>query len=272
MTGVKLAVLGLPIKHSRSPEIHARFARQAGIDLQYERILVPDGEFRSVAENFLVDGLGFNVTLPCKREAWQFVDVASDGANLAEAVNTVSISANGQLRGDNTDGPGLVRDLKSNLGWSLQNQRVLILGAGGAVSGVLSSILDEQPGQVHLHNRTHHKAIELVERFSSEQLRAVEFDGLGEGYDLVINGTSAGLAGEDVLLPAKVLNSDSYCYDMVYGSGVTTFNRWCREQADCHVADGLGMLVEQAAIAFEIWFNTKIDSAAVVRELRAIIK
>ena len=141
MNPFKLGVLGNPVAHSRSPDIHQQFASTTGISLSYEKVLVPDGAFTAAASEFLESGFGFNITLPCKHDAWQFVDEASESANLAEAVNTISRTADGKLRGDNTDGPGLVNDLVKNLGWPIKDKQVLVIGAGGAVSGVLASLL-----------------------------------------------------------------------------------------------------------------------------------
>ncbi len=258
MTRFKLGVLGNPVAHSRSPDIHQQFAAAAGISVSYEKVLVPDGSFASVANNFLASGVGFNITLPCKRDAWQFVDEASESASRAQAVNTISRTEDGKLRGDNTDGPGLVNDLVQNLGWQIKDQKILMIGAGGAVSGVLASLLAEAPGLLHVTNRTHGKAQKLEQNFAGTT--AVAIDCLEQSYDLVINGTSAGLSHQDLEIPGSVISGNSCCYDMIYGPGVTRFNQWCQKQAECDVADGLGMLVEQAALAFMIWFGGQVHS------------
>lgn len=280
MTRYKLAVLGNPIGHSRSPQIHEQFAAQAGIKIDYQRLLVPPGEFTAVAEQFLTLGHGFNITLPCKNEAWRFVNNASDAANEAQAVNTVSRQDDGSLRGDNTDGAGLVRDLTINLGWPLKGQRILLLGAGGAVSGVLANLLAERPLSLHLSNRTHEKAVDLIERLSATtagtitetNLLAIRSTELKDNYDVIINGTSAGLTGGGLELPGRIVGDQSRCYDMIYGAGETRFIQWCRNQAACENADGLGMLVEQAAIAFGIWFarelQADIQTQAVIESIR----
>ncbi|MCG8434714.1 MAG: shikimate dehydrogenase, partial [Gammaproteobacteria bacterium] len=239
----RLAVLGRPVEHSRSPEIHRQFADQTGIDLDYRKVLVPEGEFVRVAREFLLEGLGFNVTLPCKQDAFEFVDMTSGAARVARAVNTV-IKQDGVVAGDNTDGPGLVRDISCNLGWPIEGGKVLILGAGGAVSGILGSLLDEAPGEIHLFNRTADKAVALADRFGDPRLKAVGKASLDECYPLVINGTSAGLLGESLDLPETIIGRASRCYDMTYAPGVTRFNRWCSEVAGCETSDGLGMLVE----------------------------
>lgn len=262
----RLAVFGNPVSHSRSPEIHAAFGEMAGIDLTYEKILVPEGEFAATATEFLKDGTGFNITVPCKNDAFRFVDHLTDKAQVSQAVNTVSRDKKGELVGSNTDGGGLVRDLTRNLGWQIRDQRVLVIGAGGAVSGVLMDLLGESPESVDLCNRTHARAVELGERFGVNPVPAGE---LGRGYDLIINGTSAGLSGQDPEVPGYTVSEHSQCYDMIYGPGVTRFNAWCQRQANCPVSDGLGMLVEQAALAFEIWFGEKVDTSAVIARIRA---
>lgn len=271
----KLAVLGNPIAHSLSPEIHKVFARQTGIELSYERLLVPENEFQATADRFLEEGgTGFNVTLPCKGDAYQFANQCSGSADRCKAVNTISVNSRGQTMGENTDGPGLVRDLIFNRGWKIGNQRVLVLGAGGAVRGVLWDLLRASPELIHLHNRTGSRAESVVSTLNVERnndrLMAVDSSELSESYDLVINGTSAGLQGEVPDLPARILGPGTCCYDMVYGSSKTSFNTWCRDTANCEVADGLGMLVEQAALAFQIWFpeTDSLDTAEVISSLR----
>ena len=273
MTGTptRLAVFGRPVAHSRSPDIHAMFAAQAGIMLNYERVLVPEGEFSRLATEFLQTGTGFNITLPCKHEAYRFASEKSLSAHNALAVNTISIDGAGVIRGDNTDGQGLVRDLTHNLGWQIQGCKLLVLGAGGAVSGVLADLLGEEPLAIHLHNRTHEKAQALVARIGDERLSALCLDELESGYDLVINGTSMGLPGApegQMNLPPGIVVDGSCCYDMVYGRKATLFNRWCMQQAACVTADGLGMLVEQAALAFDIWFNRRVQTRPVLHALR----
>jgi shikimate dehydrogenase len=274
MVAHKLAVFGNPIAHSRSPEIHEALARQTGIELGYERILVPAGEFNTASLKFLeAGGLGFNVTLPCKEDAYEFVDQYSDSANRCKAVNTISVGNDGQTHGDNTDGPGLVCDLISNLGWKIEGQSILVLGAGGAVRGVLWDLLKASPESVHLHNRTSTKAEAIVVNLNDERLAAVGPGELGSNYDLVINGTSAGLKGHVLDLPPRIIGSDTCCYDMIYGPSITSFNAWSRDIANCEVADGLGMLVEQAALSFQIWFSELadpglIDTTRIISSLR----
>lgn len=269
MSSARLAVMGNPVEHSLSPDIHQQFGEMTGIELSYEKILVPEGKFSAVAAEFMQSGTGFNITVPCKHDAWQFVDEASDKANLARAANTVSRAENGRLMGNTTDGGGLIRDITGNLDWGIAGRRVLVIGAGGAVSGVLSDLLAEDPVCIHLYNRTTSKAAELGERFDDHRLSAAIAGDLETGYDLVINGTSAGLSGDDVDLPGKIISDDTRCYDMIYGPGITRFNSWCRDRAACEVSDGLGMLVEQAALAFEIWFGVLPSTAPVIESMRA---
>jgi shikimate dehydrogenase len=265
----RLAVLGNPVSHSRSPQIHVAFAQQLGIDLSYEKIEVPAGEFNQVASGLLSSHYsGFNVTLPCKGDAFRFASRCSSSALRSEAVNTISITDEMQIHGDNTDGPGLVKDLTENLGWQIENQRILVLGAGGAVRGILWDLLQASPQMVHLYNRTAAKAEAIVKKMADPSLITVTKASLEQGYDMVINGTSAGLGGEVPDLPASVLRRDSHSYDMVYGPGTTAFNDWCHRTSGCEVADGLGMLVEQAALSFQIWFSRKVQTAQVIAILR----
>ena len=267
-----LAVLGNPIAHSLSPDIHAAFAEQADVAVSYERILVPEGGFQETAAAFFArGGRGCNVTVPCKRDAWRFVDQAGSDAGLAEAVNTISLLPDSGFRGDNTDGPGLIKDLTINLGWSLTGRRVLVLGAGGAVSGVLGNLLSEQPELVHVYNRTQTTAEALVSRYAEAfpgQVDALEKDALGDGYDVIVNGTSAGLAGQVIDLPPTIVADNSCCYDMVYGDKALGFLTWAKGLGAAAVSDGLGMLVEQAALSFHIWFEQEVDTAPVIRLLR----
>jgi len=265
----RLAVFGNPVTHSRSPEIHQDFARQTGTELSYEKVLVPEGKFREVATEFLdKNGTGFNITLPCKGDAFTFVDHKSSSASRSRAVNTVGIDASGYLYGDNTDGPGLVRDLTHNLKWKIEEQRVLVLGAGGAVRGILWDLLQTSPRYLHLYNRTVSKAEALAEQMADPRIAAVGTGDLEDAYDLVINGTSAGLSGTVPDVPKKVLGKHSRCYDLVYGAGITAFNNWCRQTSGCEVADGLGMLVEQAALSFHLWFSKKVKTRELILALR----
>ena len=272
----KLGVFGRPIEHSRSPEIHQLFSAQTGISLSYEKILVPEGQFNAMAIEFLKTGKGFNITTPCKYEAFQWAKEHSPAASLAGAVNTISVNAAGVISGDNTDGAGLIQDITHNLGWTIKGKKLLVLGAGGAVSGLLPSLLAAEPKEIHLHNRTQQKAVALAHRLEDARLIPRSVNTLDAAYDMVINGTSSSLSGEMNTLPNNIVDAGSCCYDLVYGTEPSAFNHWCLQQADCRVADGLGMLVEQAALAFYIWFaegiKTPLSTRPVIDTLRQMMQ
>ncbi|WP_040409088.1 shikimate dehydrogenase [Arhodomonas aquaeolei] len=266
----RYAVMGNPIAHSRSPEIHRRFAEQTGEAIRYERILVPEGGFAgAVAEFEAAGGAGLNVTVPFKGDAWALADTLSDRAERARAVNTLIISDAG-LYGDNTDGIGLVRDLRDNHGVTLAGARVLILGAGGAARGALPSLLEEAPASVHVANRTAERARELAAAFADlGTVTGSGYETLAEmRFDVVINATSAGLTGELPPLPDTLLAPGACCYDMVYADELTAFVRWARTHGAAVAADGLGMLVEQAAESFFLWRGHRPRTAPVIEALR----
>jgi shikimate dehydrogenase len=267
----KYAVFGNPIKHSRSPAIHAAFAEQCGEAIQYRAVRVEDGEFAGAARRFFeAGGRGLNVTVPFKQDAFAFADRHSDRARRAGAVNTLSLAEDGAIEGDNTDGVGMIRDMVANLGWVIQGRRLLIIGAGGAVRGVLAPLLRERPRELLIVNRTPARAQELAEAFAD--LGSVEGGGLElidqRQFDLVINASSAGLAGETPDLPATLLTERSCCYDMLYGDEPTPFMRWAAHHAAWAVADGLGMLVEQAAESFYIWRHVRPETRLVINAIR----
>jgi shikimate dehydrogenase len=267
---IRLAVIGNPVGHSRSPEIHQAFARQAALEISYEKIEAPLGGFVDAARAFIESGArGFNVTVPFKVDAFGFVDNVSRQAELAEAVNTISIGGDASLSGDNTDGGGIVADLEENLGWRLRGKRLLILGAGGAVRGVLPAILEKEPLSVSILNRTHDKAVRLESLFSGMgAVRAVTEDSIQEAFDLVISGSSAGLAGAEVALPAAAIGSETLCYDMIYSASTTSFNSAALELGCGDTSDGLGMLVEQAALSFNTWCEFTPKTRGVIDDLR----
>ena len=268
MNTYRLAVMGNPIQHSKSPIIHKMFAEELNLPICYERILVPDEGFERTVTSFVKNqGYGFNVTLPCKNEAWKLVSERSEEAEAAMAVNTVLIKENGSLRGENTDGVGLVRDLEKNLGSTLHKKNILVVGAGGAVSGVLKRLIDKRPFSVSIFNRTLEKADLLASRYPS-LVRSVGWDELRDDYDLVINGTSIGIAAGEVFLPEKILKNAELSYDMVYSNEPTPFQSWCRLHSDAEAFDGLGMLVEQASEAFALWFGKKPDTQSVINQIR----
>ncbi|WP_071871650.1 shikimate dehydrogenase [Atopomonas hussainii] len=265
-------VFGNPIGHSKSPLIHRLFAEQTGQTMSYEALLAPLDGFADFARDFFArGGRGANVTVPFKEQAFALVDQLSERAERAGAVNTLCRHADGKLLGDNTDGAGLVRDLTVNAGWALAGQRILLLGAGGAVRGVLQPLLAHKPRELVIANRTLSKAETLAQHFADlGPVLASEFAWLQQPFDLIINGTSASLAGELPPLPAAVIKpGHTRCYDMMYSAEPTAFNRWASDLGAAACMDGLGMLVEQAAEAFLLWRGVRPDSAPVLAELRA---
>jgi shikimate dehydrogenase len=267
----RYAVMGNPVAHSKSPFIHASFARQSAQDLHYDALLVPlDGFTRAVHEFFAAGGKGLNITVPFKQEAWALSQARSPGAELAGAVNTLRLNADGKLEGHNTDGPGLVRDLTVNAGGVLRDKRVLVLGAGGATRGIALPLLEQKPRALVIANRTESKARELADLFAA--YGAVTGCGYGdlEGqrFDWVLNATAASLEGSLPPLPDDVLEQDAWCYDLMYAKEPTIFCRWAQQHGAARALDGLGMLVEQAAEAFLLWRGLRPETAAVLRELR----
>ena len=261
----RYAVIGNPVAHSRSPWIHAQFARATGQAMDYERIEAPlDGFARAVDAFRAAGGRGANVTLPFKGEAFRYCTSPSARAQAAEAVNTLVFEGAG-ARGDNTDGVGLVRDLVANLGRRLAGERVLLLGAGGAAQGVLGPLLEARVGELTIANRTVAKAESLAARYPGTA--ACGFAALaGKAFDLVINATSAGLAGELPPLPPGLFAPGALAYDMVYGRD-TPFLALARA-AGVGAQDGTGMLVEQAAESFFLWRGVRPETRTVLDALR----
>jgi shikimate dehydrogenase len=267
----RYAVIGNPIAHSKSPLIHAAFARQTAQDMVYDRVLGSRDDFAGDVRRFVADGgRGLNVTVPFKEDAFALADERSERAQAAGAVNTLIVLGGGRLRGDNTDGVGLVRDLCCNHRFMLEGARVLLLGAGGAARGVLRPLLAERPALVVIGNRTAARAVELAA--SAAGFGAVEGCGLemlvGRYFDLVINGTAAGLQGEVPDLPDDCLADGAWVYDMMYGSEPTAFVRWGLAHGAAKALDGLGMLVEQAAESFFLWRGLSPDTGPVIEALR----
>ncbi|MFZ2971677.1 MAG: shikimate dehydrogenase [Ferribacterium limneticum] len=264
-------VFGNPIAHSKSPAIHAAFAAVSGQDLIYEARLAPiDGFKQAIAEFVAAGGKGANVTVPFKEEAFRLATRLSERAARAGAVNTLAFNG-AEIFGDNTDGAGLVRDIAHNLGFSLAGKRVLLLGAGGASRGVIAPLLADKPASLFIANRSADKAVMLAQAFSDiATVDAGNFAKTADkSFDLVINATSASLSGESLPLPAGIFAPGSLAYDMMYGKGETPFMALAREQGAAQRADGLGMLVEQAAEAFFIWRGVRPVTAQVLAELRA---
>ncbi len=268
----RYAVMGNPIAHSRSPRIHSLFAAQTGESLSYEAILVESGGFAQAVEAFRgAGGRGLNVTVPFKQEAWRLAGEKSPRAALARAVNTLAFREGGVIFGDNTDGIGLLRDLRDNLALTVEGRRVLLLGAGGAVRGVLGPLLEAGPAELVIANRTAERAVELADAFEEfGNVAGSSFPDLdGSRFDLVINGTAASLKGEVPDLPDNLLARDAVCYDMMYAAEPTAFMLWADEHGAARAVDGLGMLVEQAAESFLIWRGLRPETAAVIAALRA---
>ena len=273
----RYAVIGNPIAHSKSPQIHAAFARQTGQELSYEALLAPvDGFAQTVADFRAHGGRGLNVTVPFKLEAFALAERHTARAQAAGAVNTLAFGADGIL-GDNTDGAGLVRDLTANLDFALAGRRILLLGAGGATRGTLLPLLDSRPARLTIANRTVAKAEALAALFAAHAgdtaLDACGFDALaGRCFDLVINATAASLADELPPLPPGLYAEGALAYDMMYARAPTRFMRAALADGAARVADGLGMLVEQAAESFTLWRGVRPDSAPVLAELRRQIE
>lgn len=268
----RYAVIGNPVAHSKSPWIHSAFAVQTGEAISYLSILSPTEGFAGTVSQFRAGGgKGANVTLPFKEEAYALSSALSSRARSARAVNTLIFDDAG-IRGDNTDGSGLTRDLRTNLGFAISGRRVLLLGAGGAARGVLAPLLDEGPVTLTIANRTVPRARKLVEDLASGNggsLIACAYDELaGESFDLVINATSAGLTGEPMALPQGLYCTGALAYDMVYGRE-TPFLRQARSDGAARTSDGLGMLVEQAAESFFLWRGVRPETASVLSALRS---
>lgn len=271
------AVMGNPVAHSRSPRIHHEFAQRAGHRLRYHAILVARGAFAEALKAFRdAGGKGLNVTVPFKRDAWQ---LARDGltvrARRARAVNVLWFGPDGAVCGDNTDGAGLLRDLEYNLHVPpLNGCKLAILGAGGAVRGILPPLLDKRPAQVVIANRTPERAEKLAWSHAGDvPIRACSYHGLEEEatkgeFHLVIHATSLGLTGKLPPLPDGLLAAGAVCYDLSYGSEDTAFVRWGKRQGAAQSVDGLGMLVEQAAESFLLWRGIRPDSRTVLHRLR----
>lgn len=270
----RYAVVGFPVQHSKSPFIHAMFAEQTKQALTYDRLEVaPDGFEAAVNAFFAEGGKGLNVTVPHKESAWQLVDWHSPDAIKAGAVNTLYRLPDGRLAGANTDGVGLVRDIEQNNGCPLESTTVLILGAGGAVRGLLPTLIAAGPRHIIIANRTVSRAEALRQLFSDEiAIDARGYDDLADlTPDWIINGSSAGLSGTMPELPTALIGNQTHCYDMVYAPGGTVFQHWAVQHGAVLALDGTGMLVEQAAESFFIWRGIRPDTAPVLLALRKLL-
>jgi shikimate dehydrogenase len=270
----RYAVIGNPVAHSKSPQIHSLFADETGQRLNYNAILAEIGQFAPTVKNFFQDnGKGLNITVPFKEEAWSYATQRSDRAQRAGAVNTLKLLPDGNVYGDTTDGVGLVRDLIQNHGIPITGRRLLIIGAGGAVRGVLEALLEQRPAFLLISNRTANKAVQLAEVFS--ELGNIDGCGLDElnqrSFDLVINATSASLKGDLPPLPDSIFNQGACSYDMMYAAQQTAFMLWSGENGAQQVYDGLGMLVEQAAESFYLWRGVRPQTVPVIEYIRSIL-
>jgi shikimate dehydrogenase len=265
----RYAVIGHPVAHSKSPEIHAAFAASLGIDLVYERLLAPLEGFRATVDAFRASGAkGANVTLPFKHEAYQYAAIRTSRAARSGAANVLDFSGDAVVA-DNTDGVGLVRDIEKNLGVPFAGKRVLLVGAGGAAHGVAGAIADAGPIEFAITNRTLGKADAIAASLGgASPLRVLTPGQLPSWtFDIIINATSASLSGELPPVPANCFTPGALAYDMMYGKGQTPFLALAAQQG-ATIADGLGMLVEQAAEAFWIWRGVRPDTAPVLKMLR----
>ncbi|HEC13496.1 MAG TPA: shikimate dehydrogenase [Acidiferrobacteraceae bacterium] len=266
------AVMGNPIGHSKSPAIHSQFAQQCGIELDYTAVQVDPGGFAQAVEHFrAAGGGGLNVTVPFKVEAFKLAGRLSDRADQAGAVNTLKFGEE-ELYGDNTDGVGLLRDLQSNLGVDLKGKSILILGAGGAVRGILAPLY-ESAKRIVIANRTVSRAQDLARHFSHPSgviIEACGFDALsGQQFDVVLNATAASLEGQVPPIPVDIFAQRALAYDLMYADKPTPFMVWSQTHGASQAEDGLGMLVEQAAESFHLWHGQRPQTGPVIQALRA---
>jgi shikimate dehydrogenase len=264
------AVIGNPISHSKSPLIHATFAQQTGQAMRYEAILAPIDEFQETVTAFQQQGgKGLNVTVPFKLEAYEFSTRLTERAESAQAVNTLKFEGN-EILGDNTDGAGLVRDIELNLGIAIAAKRILLMGAGGAARGVILPILKQNPAVLAIANRTPQKAQRLQQQFAPHgELVAGNFmDFSGENFDIIINATSASLHDELPELPPNIFANEALAYDMMYSHEPTRFLEFAKQNGAGHLADGIGMLVEQAAESFFLWRGIRPQTKPLIAQFK----
>ncbi len=265
----RYAVIGNPIEHSKSPQVHALFAQQTGQAMHYERLLAPVDSFAESVHEFIAQGgRGANVTVPFKLEAFALAQELTPRAQAAGAVNTLSFSVDG-IQGDNTDGVGLVRDITRNAGVPIKNRSVLLLGAGGAARGVILPLIEENIAGLVIANRTQPRAMELAQQFSYSgvPVSSAAFEQLDQCFDVIINATSASLDSALPPLPDCVFGPETLAYDMMYAAQPTIFMQHAARQG-AKVRDGLGMLIEQAAESFFIWRSVRPETASVYQWLR----
>jgi shikimate dehydrogenase len=264
------AVIGNPINHSKSPLIHAEFAKQTQQDLDYIAREIPIDNLAEGLKKLQNEGFkGINITVPFKEIAWQLVNNKTDHATRAGAINTIIFNNDGSYSGDNTDGIGLCRDLTDNHKVELSAKRILLLGAGGAARGVIEPLLSHSPQELVIANRTASKAVGLADLFAEfGVVKGMGYDEISDSFDVVINATSASLHGEVPPLADSILNANACCYDMMYSDTDTAFISWAKQHNAAKTIDGLGMLVEQAAEAFRIWRGVKPETDSVMKKIR----
>lgn len=266
----RYAVIGNPIAHSKSPFIHTAFAQQTRQDLTYAALLAPQGGFAETVDAFRrQNGKGMNVTVPFKLDAHRYATELTERAQLAQAVNTLKFEEN-RILGDNTDGAGLVQDITVNLNTPISGKRILLMGAGGAARGVILPVLQHRPAMLAIANRTPQKALDLQQQFAAySQIKAGAYmDFAGTHFDIVINATAASLNDELPQLPEAVFARDALAYDMMYSTEPTRFLNYAARQGVRQLADGIGMLVEQAAESFYLWRGVRPDTQAVIAQLK----
>lgn len=268
----QFAVFGNPIKHSKSPQIHQLFAEQTGQQINYSAILAPEEGFVEAVSEFFQQGQGANVTVPFKEQAFAWADELSPRAQRAKAVNTLIKQSDGSILGDNTDGVGLVNDLLSQH-VDIKDKKILVLGAGGAVRGILQPLLAQQPSVVSIANRTVERAEQLCMEFVElGPVAACGYDWIEAPVDIIINGTSASLHGDlPPIDPGLIAPGHTLCYDMMYSKEPTLFNRWAAQQGAARTLDGLGMLVGQAAESFYLWTGVRPEVEPVLKAIRATL-
>ena len=265
----RYALIGHPIEHSRSPLIHTVFARQTGQHLTYELIDAEPAAFETAVRGFgAAGGKGVNVTGPHKEAAFALCKLSSEAATAAGAINTITF-AQGVLTGHNTDGSGFIRDLTVNLRQPLAGKRIVVLGAGGAARGIIRPLLNENPGELTIANRTRERADEVVAKLGGKLVVARTFAELADlaPVDFLINATSAGLKGEPPPFPTSLVGPSTFCYDLVYSSSDTPFVAWAKTHGAARAVHGWGMLVEQAADSFEIWRGVRPDTKQLLKQV-----
>lgn len=267
---IKLAVFGAPISQSRSPAIHSLFAEQCGLDVEYRAIEATVNGFADQVRQLASEGgRGCNITAPFKSQAWQLAQRSSPSAQRARVANTLRFDGQIDWFADNTDGRGLLRDLKTRLDYQPENSQIAILGAGGATAGILGDLLDQQPANIVIANRTLERAQSLANEFGPT-VSAMTLTDLGQAgsFDLVINATSMGHSGQKIDLSGSLFHSDSLFYDLNYATAAKPLEDFCL-QTGVRFSDGLGMLVEQAALSFELWTGEMPETDRVLKALRA---